>query len=104
MLARLEAGQLPIHRKPLRLDELLMDTVAEATSADQKKNISLGLDILDEVESEEAKELVIAGDRDKLMNVFLNLLDNAVKYSENGKDVRVTVGGRRQNGCRGSDG
>ncbi len=91
-LARLDAGQLPIHREPLRLDELLMDTVAKATAAAQKKNITIGLDVLDAGRDKEEEELIIAGDRDKLINVFLNLLNNAINYSENGKDVYMTVG------------
>jgi signal transduction histidine kinase len=92
LLARLDAGQLSLQLRVVRLDELLMDAVAKVTASCQKKNISIVLDIIGVTEGEDAKELNILGDRDKLMNVFLNLLDNAMKYSGEGKNIRVTVG------------
>lgn len=37
------------------------------------------------------EELMLAGDQDQLLQVFTNLIVNAIKYGGNGKTVRVTV-------------
>ncbi len=45
------------------------------------------------------RPLPVAGDRDELIRLFENLVQNAVKYGENGKKVTITLA-HRQNGAK----
>ena len=73
ILARLDAPQLRLERGPMRVDELLLECIQRERSVAKKKNIEMLVEIRDQVE--------VTADREKLKSVFLNLLDNAIKYS-----------------------
>jgi signal transduction histidine kinase len=82
-LARLDAAQMKLELSPVRLDEMLVECVQTVNGIAKKKKVRLKLFI------EEAVE--IEGDQKKLMSVFLNLLDNAIKYSPRNKEVTATL-------------
>jgi two-component system phosphate regulon sensor histidine kinase PhoR len=46
------------------------------------------------------QSLVVAGDRDELIRVFENLVENALKYGGAGKRVEITLGSANTNGGR----
>lgn len=76
-LSRADAGQFKANFKQIYLDEILADCVRKVQVLADKKHISL------EISTEETEML---GDEQLLKRLFLNLLDNAVKYNrENGK-------------------
>ncbi|MCX6143839.1 MAG: HAMP domain-containing sensor histidine kinase [Ignavibacteriales bacterium] len=82
-LARLDGAQLKLEIAPIRLDEMLVECVQAVSGVAKRKGVALKLFI------EEAVE--IRGDQKKLMSVFLNLLDNAIKYSSKNKKVSATL-------------
>jgi signal transduction histidine kinase len=82
-LARLDAAQMKLELSPIRLDEMLVECVQTLNGLAKKKKVGLKVFI------EEAIE--IQGDQKKLMSVFLNLLDNAIKYSPKKKEVTATL-------------
>jgi len=82
-LARLDAAQMKIEMSTIRLDEILVECVQAVRGIAQKKKVRLKLFVEEAVEME--------GDRKKLMSVFLNLLDNAIKYSPKNKVVSATL-------------
>jgi signal transduction histidine kinase len=79
ILARLDATQPSIDKRPLRLDELLLECIQRERAVAGKKSIEMLVDIPEPIE--------ISADREKLKSVFLNLLDNAIKYSPPGAIV-----------------
>lgn len=83
MLARLDGAQMKLEIAPIRLDEMLVESVQAVRSIAKRKKVRLKLFI------EEAVE--IEGDQKKLMSAFLNLLDNAIKYSPKNKEVSATL-------------
>lgn len=87
LLARLDQRRLPWQPQTLDLSELLL-TVAEQVRplADAK-----GLTLDEEI----PPGLSIVGDPDHLIRLFLNLLDNAVKYSPSGGQVTLKAGRER---------
>lgn len=90
-LARADAGQLRISFTQFYLDELLHDCVRAVQVLAKKRNVSLELKAL--------PELPLEGDEQLLRRLFLNLMDNAIKYNREGG--KVTVGGEKDAaGCR----
>jgi two-component system OmpR family sensor kinase len=85
-----ELDQVGIERKPVGLKELLEEAVALSSQAvEPRRRISLSVQQLPWPVSN------VWGDRDLLVLVFRNLLDNALKFTgpENQVEVRVTEDG-----------
>lgn len=82
-LARLDASQMKMEPAILRLDETIIECVQAVCGIAKKKNIKLKVFIEDAVE--------MRADQKKLMSVFLNLLENAIKYSPKNKEVSVAL-------------
>lgn len=80
--ARIETGQLMFRYRDFDLVALVEESVAEAARATQRHWITLKTD---------HEQINGRWDRDRLAQVFGNLLTNAVKYSPNGGTITVTV-------------
>ncbi|MEJ2218177.1 MAG: HAMP domain-containing sensor histidine kinase [Gemmatimonadota bacterium] len=87
-IARADAGAWPIRREPLYLDDVLLDVTENAGALAAEKGVTLDVVALD--------ELPVRGDPDLLRQLVMILLDNAVKFSPEGGEVRVA--GRRSDG------
>ena len=83
LLARADAGQAPIHHGELYLDELATDCVRAVRSLAAQRRIELCCAPL--------PECPYTGDEELLRRVLLNLLDNAIKYSEPQATVHVAL-------------
>ncbi|MCI0536616.1 MAG: HAMP domain-containing histidine kinase [Verrucomicrobiales bacterium] len=88
LLAKGEAGQLKLERKPVRLDELVRESFEDAQIMAEPQGVKVTLGDCEAVE--------ISGDRDRLRQLLLNLTDNAVKYNRPGGSVSIAL--RRRNG------
>jgi signal transduction histidine kinase len=80
--SRIEAGTFSYTFGELDLGRLVEDAVATA---------GVGQDAVHVVASVPASLPRIRGDRERLRQVLTNLIDNAVKYSPDGEEVRVTA-------------
>jgi two-component system OmpR family sensor kinase len=89
-IARLESGELRMQKLPIRLDELLLDSVSKTSAYASRRSIGINFEIHDK-SGEESEEVVVEGDEDKLLSVFINLLDNAIKYSDDHSLIRVVL-------------
>ena len=83
MLARADAGDRPIERKSFLLDEIVLDAAAAAGSVAQSRQVSVTLDDLDRA--------LIEGDSALVRQLVMILLDNAIKFTPEGGEVRVRV-------------
>jgi heavy metal sensor kinase len=81
-LTRADIGQLPLSKTDFYLDELVADCVRHCRTLAQVKNISL-----DCVPSD---ELPMHADEDLLRRMFLNVLDNGIKYTPAGGRVSIS--------------
>lgn len=88
LLARAEAGEWPLEKRPMYLDDALQEAVQAAAVLGRSKRVSIEVGAL-----EEARAL---GDPDLIRQLFLILLDNAVRYTPAGG--RVAVSCRRLDG------
>lgn len=82
-LSKLESGQIVLERIPFDLPEMLRGIVATAEPRAAAKGLSISLDI------DKANGWRI-GDPTRLRQVLLNLITNAVKFTEEG-GIRVSV-------------
>ncbi len=87
-IARLESGQLPLQKRPVRVDELLLDAIARVSGYATQHAVIVNYEVRN-LSSHESEEVFVQGDRDKLLSVFINLLDNAIKYSNPDGTIRV---------------
>jgi heavy metal sensor kinase len=87
-LSRLDAGEA--HAEWLRFDlaELAANTAEQMSLLAEDKNVS--------VECDSTRGVTVEGDRARLKQVIVNLLDNAIKYTASGGRVRLAV--RREAG------
>jgi signal transduction histidine kinase len=96
-VARVEAGRLAIERMPVDTGRLLAEVVRAQQPLAASKGLALRLDAPAELPA-------VLGDRDRLLQVFENLIGNAVKYSQ--PDGHITVGAQPRDGgvlCRVAD-
>ena len=84
-LAKASYDQSGIHFRPVRLDEVLLD----ARQSILRMNGSYRVDIRFEKEPEEGDGVVIRGNEYLLRVAFINLIENACKFSD---DHRCSVG------------
>jgi signal transduction histidine kinase len=82
MLAQAESGKLPLNFKPVELDILLTEVFQEMwVIAGNKVRVHLN----------EIDQIQVNGDRDKLKQVLINLVGNAIQYTPPGGDVFLSV-------------
>ncbi|MGD0878353.1 MAG: ATP-binding protein [Anaerolineales bacterium] len=82
---RLESQTLKLELAPLDLASILDESILAVKLFASKKNISLQVSL-------PAGAVIILGDRSGLQQVFINLINNAVKFSPEGSSVEVDVG------------
>jgi heavy metal sensor kinase len=87
-LSRLDAGEAQSEWVRFDLAELAATTADQMSLLAEDKNIT--------VSCEAAPGVMVEGDRARLKQVIVNLLDNAIKYTPNGGKVRLQI--TRQDG------
>jgi len=92
LLTKAEADSLALEKRPVRIDEVLLAALEEARRRYPQRNVEIEYA---EIPADE-NALLILGNEDLLRNAFLNLIENAVKYSPEGSPSKVSVeaGGR----------
>jgi signal transduction histidine kinase len=83
LLARAESGKLPLDHQQVELDTLLLE-VLQQTQVLASDQLDLRLGEIDQV--------LVCGDRDRLKQVFLNIISNAIKYTQKGGEVIAGIG------------
>jgi two-component system phosphate regulon sensor histidine kinase PhoR len=83
-LSNIELEKTPLHMRPVSILELARQTVTLLTSQADKKHIRLSAVVPEELPP-------VLGDRDRLVQILVNLVDNAIKYTPEGGIVTVAA-------------
>jgi len=83
--SKLDRGEMRLERTPLDLPSLIRETVGDLRESVEAAGMELDLKLPD------GDGVVVAGDRDALAQIVVNLLGNAVKYAASGKSVEVAL-------------
>jgi PAS domain S-box-containing protein len=83
-ISRIEAGQLRVEREPCFPARIVADAVEALRTKAEAKQLRVDVEVAETLPS------VIASDRLRLQQILVNLLDNAIKFSERGM-VRLTA-------------
>ncbi|MBT3339030.1 MAG: HAMP domain-containing protein [Anaerolineae bacterium] len=82
LLAQAETGKLPLQKDCLELDSLLFEVIQEMHILAGEK-LSIRLTEIDQIQ--------VLGDRDRLKQVLLNLISNAIQYTPEGGEVFLSL-------------
>jgi len=82
-LARADAGKEKLTLKEVNLNELISELCSDIEILCRDKGLEFRLN--------RVEDLVVNGDDTKLRQLFLNLLDNAIRYTSSGGNIAVSV-------------
>ena len=83
LLARADGGQLKPHLTSINLDEILTESVRAISVLSEKRKVKIKISAFG--------EMPLQADLSLLHRMFLNLLDNAVKYNREGGTVSIAA-------------
>ena len=85
-LGKLESGTMRVIIRPTRLEPILAEVVSTMTPAARKKGVRLELG-----HGETSALPELQGDSERLRQVFLNLVENAIKFTPHGGEVTLSA-------------
>jgi heavy metal sensor kinase len=91
LLAKADAGQIELQRAPVDLADLVAEVVETYRPLAEEQDVSL--------ETPASDRLVCLGDRMRLLQLTMNLVDNAVKFTPRGGKVCIKLAARDAAAC-----
>jgi signal transduction histidine kinase len=83
-LSRIESGRIRLTLSAVLIKDIIKDVKESLASIAAEKDIKFVINNLYD-------DLTVMADRDKLSQIFINLLDNAIKFSNTGSRIEIKV-------------
>lgn len=84
-LKQVESGEAELNYRLVNIDELLSNVISDFSIAASEKNIKLIIN------REKKKDFMVLGDYDNLKQVFINLISNGIKFTNNNGTIWVNI-------------
>ncbi|MDT9598432.1 sensor histidine kinase [Sphingosinicella rhizophila] len=84
-LSRIEAKRFSMPREPVELLPLVKEAWSNLRPLREKKGVNLAIE-------EPAHPAIVAGDRPQILQLVMNLMENAVRYGREGSTVTIGIG------------
>jgi two-component system phosphate regulon sensor histidine kinase PhoR len=82
-LSRIESGKAILDKKPLDLNQLILDTIAHFSPQTERHRLTVKLNLATELPD-------IPADGARIMHVITNILDNAIKFTPAGGQITIS--------------
>ncbi|MFS1511824.1 two-component system histidine kinase PnpS [Chengkuizengella sp. SCS-71B] len=82
-LSKIESKAVPLHYSPIAMKQFVEKTVQMLESQSKEKQIHVTLNV--------NQDLYMEADEDRLRQVFINLLSNAINYTPEGGQIQIRV-------------
>lgn len=83
-LSAMESGHFSIKMTEVDLNEIIRVSLVKFEQKISQKNLSIDVSL-------DSEHLYVAGDKDRLIQVVTNLLDNAIKHSNEGSNIELST-------------
>ncbi len=80
-ISRIETGNLKLNLEPVDLYEIILESTESMKKIADEQGIPIHID-------RDCESMQITGDHDRLVQVFVNLIENALKFTEEG-EIRI---------------
>ncbi len=87
-LSRLESGEVPLHLEPTALEPLVTRVISEIAVGRAVTDVALTADV--------SPDLLVEADAERIHQVLLNLVDNAVRFTPPGGSVAISAARREE--------
>jgi len=84
LLSRADSGEIRLNKEDMNLNEILNEVVAHVNVLAQSKNLRIET-------SNHHEEIHIFGDPLRIRALFLNLIENGIKYTEEGGSIHILL-------------
>jgi signal transduction histidine kinase len=84
LLSKADSGELRLNKEDMNLTEILNEVVAQANFLAQSKHLHIEA-------SNHQEEVHLLGDPLRIRELFLNLIENGIKYTENGGSIHIRL-------------
>ncbi|SDF68894.1 His Kinase A (phospho-acceptor) domain-containing protein [Methanolobus vulcani] len=83
-ISRIESNRMKFHKESLDIEETVNTSLEMLSAVIKEKSMNILVEIPDDLPQ-------VYTDRDKLVQVFVNLLNNAAKFSKKNGNIRITA-------------
>jgi signal transduction histidine kinase len=88
-LSRVESGAVPLNLQPVPVDRLVKTVTGRLGRLFDDKGVRLEMDLPDQ-------RIAVLGDEDRLIQVLVNVVGNALKYTPEGGQVTISASNKPQ--------
>ncbi len=84
-VSKIEQGGMKYEMAPFDLTIIARDMTKDLSITAEKKGLKMTF------ETDSTKEFMVNGDKEKIRQVILNLIDNSIKYTKEGGEIKVSL-------------